>query len=172
MGIFRGCNIPVLLFFLYDRVNSPVILLPTGPLHAIGELGNRTRGMMHAGSMDIVTAAGCCMPRNLVLRSFMNSSDLLIIRGYVQALPVLSGRDEMSKVAVITEDGTEYRILHKGAGTSLISNINANVEVTGMLTGLPVTPSDGDEERGNLLTVKRHPLTDGFDDPWYDDAVG
>lgn len=102
----------------------------------------------------------------------MNSPNLLTIRGYVQALPDLPGREDVAKVAIVTDEGTEYHIMHKGAGTSLLSNINANVEVTGMLSGMPAVPADSDEEPGYLLTVKSYRLTDGFDDPWYDDAVG
>ncbi len=102
----------------------------------------------------------------------MSSSDLLTIRGYVQALPYLPGKEETAKVALLTDEGAEYHILHKGAGIGLVSNINANVEVTGSLSPLPY-PQDADvAEPGYLLAVKSYRLTDGFDDPWYDDTVG
>lgn len=101
----------------------------------------------------------------------MNSLDLLTIRGYVQSLPSIQGRDEAAKVAIIADDGTEYPVLHKGAGVSLLSNINANVEVTGVLN-TPLAPQDDDETPARMLEVKSYRLTDGFDDPWYDDAVG
>lgn len=87
-------------------------------------------------------------------------------------MPIIPGKEDVAKVAVVTDEGTEYHIIHKGAGTSLLSNINANVEVTGVVSALPTAPADGDEEPGYLLTVKSYRLTDGFDDPWYDDAVG
>lgn len=102
----------------------------------------------------------------------MNAREVKTIRGYVQSLPKTSGGDDAAKVAVITDDGTEYRILHKGAGISLAGNINANVEVTGNV--LPAEEPAADEsgaETGYLLAVKSYLLTDGFDDPWYDDTV-
>lgn len=102
----------------------------------------------------------------------MNPQDLLTIRGYVQSLPHIPGKDEAVKVVLVTEDGTEYRILHKGAGTGLLGNINANVEVTGKLSSLAPVQGDDDEGPGNLLVVQSFTLTDGFDDPWYDDAIG
>lgn len=111
----------------------------------------------------------------------MNAQDLQTIRGYVQSLPQRPGAEEAARVAVIADDGTEYKVVHKGAGTSLVTNINANVEVTGSVAPLPPPQDeeggqdaeDGQDEktRGYLLTVKSYRLTDGFDDPWYDDAV-
>ena len=103
----------------------------------------------------------------------MNAREVKTIRGYVQSLPKTSGRDDAAKVAVVTDDGTEYRILHKGAGISLVGNINANVEVTGSVlpVGEPVADEPGAEGTGYLLAVKSYRLTDGFDDPWYDDTV-
>lgn len=102
----------------------------------------------------------------------MNAQDMQIIKGYVQALPGASGRDETVRVMVIADDGTEYLILHKGEGTSLLDDINANVEIRGIVA--PLRQSSDESEDGNdsyLLTVKSYRLTDGFDDPWYDDAV-
>lgn len=103
----------------------------------------------------------------------MNAREVKTIRGYVQSLPKTSGRDDAAKVAVVTDDGTEYRILHKGAGISLVGNINANVEVTGCVLPVeePVAGEPGADEAGYLLAVKSYRLTDGFDDPWYDDTV-
>ena len=103
----------------------------------------------------------------------MNTRDVLIIRGYVLSLPKASGRDDAARVAVVTDDGTEYRILHKGAGVGLAGNINANVEVTGNVLPLaePGADEPGAEGAGYLLAVKSYRLTDGFDDPWYDDTV-
>ena len=103
----------------------------------------------------------------------MNARNATIIRGYVQSLPKTSGRDDAAKVAVVTDDGTEYHVLHKGAGISLVGNINANVEVTGRVLS-PDEPADdepGTEGSGYLFAVKSYRLTDGFDDPWYDDTV-
>ena len=103
----------------------------------------------------------------------MNAREETIIRGYVQALPKTSCREDAAKVAVVADDGTEYRVLHKGAGISLVSNINANVEVTGRVLPLdgPDAEEPGAEGAGYLLAVKSYRLTDGFDDPWYDDTV-
>lgn len=111
----------------------------------------------------------------------MNAQDLQTIRGYVQSLPQRHGKEDTVRVAVIAEDGTQYHVLHKGAGTSLVSNINANIEITGRISPLSdlvvaaeAAPEagEGDEpEPGYLITVKSYRLTDGFDDPWYDDAV-
>ena len=103
----------------------------------------------------------------------MNTRDVLTVRGYVQSLPKTSGRDDAARVAVVTDDGTEYRILHKGAGVGLAGNINANVEVTGYV--IPAAEHAADavetEEASCWLAVRGYQLTDGFDDPWYDDTV-
>ena len=103
----------------------------------------------------------------------MNARDLKIIRGYVQSLPKTSGKDDAAKVAVVADDGTEYRILHKGAGISLVSNINANVEATGNVLPAATPPAAEPESDGSWhwFAVKSYRLTDGFDDPWYDDTV-
>ena len=101
----------------------------------------------------------------------MNAQDETIIRGYVRALPTVRGREETARVAVVTDDGTEYRIPHKGTGIPLAANINANVEVTGQIV-FPETPhSEETETESCVLTVKSYRLIDGFDDPWYDDEV-
>ena len=122
----------------------------------------------------------------------MNAQELQTIRGFVQALPKGPGGEEAVRVAVITEDGTPYHVLHKGAGTGLLSNINADVEVTGIVSPLPAETAadsgpdnnpdnnpasnrdsggDNGAETAWLVTVKSFRLTDGFDDPWYDDTV-
>lgn len=102
----------------------------------------------------------------------MNAQEMQTIRGYVQALPDVSGqggKEVSAKVVVIADDGTQYHVLHKGPGVGLLADINANVEVTGV-----VTPADADARESGpcySITVKSYRLTDGFDDPWYDDAV-
>ena len=109
----------------------------------------------------------------------MTAQEKQTIRGYVQALPTAPGREETVRVVVVSDDGTEYHILHKGAGTGLLTNINANVEITGHVTSLPAVASAADsaeeeaetDRSGYLLTVKQFRLTDGFDHPWYDDTV-
>ncbi len=109
----------------------------------------------------------------------MNAQELQTIRGFVQALPKGPGGEEAVRVAVIAEDGTPYHVLHKGAGTGLLSNINADVEVTGIVSPLPAqavadgaaSATDDGAEAARLVTVKSFRLTDGFDDPWYDDTV-
>lgn len=104
----------------------------------------------------------------------MNARDVLTIRGYVQSLPKTAGKDDAARVAVVTDNGAEYRILHKGAGVSLAGNINANVEVTGCVVPAAAPAADdaeAEEEPIRWLAVKGYRLTDGFDDPWYDDTV-
>ena len=101
----------------------------------------------------------------------MNAQETQMIRGYVQALSAVSGRpgrEESARVAVIADDGTQYHVLHKGAGVGLLADINANVEVTGCVA---FVEADADAEAHHSITVKSYRLTDGFDDPWYDDAV-
>ncbi len=96
------------------------------------------------------------------------------IRGYVQALPALSGsahmhgKDETAKVAVITDDGTPYQVLHKGPGAGLLADINANVEVRGIVA---FVEAEAEGEAHYTIAVKSYRLTDGFDDPWYDDTA-
>ncbi|MCL1940172.1 MAG: hypothetical protein FWG04_05875 [Desulfovibrionaceae bacterium] len=98
------------------------------------------------------------------------------IRGYVQALPPVTGhtgREDSARVAVIADDGTQYHVLHKGPGIGLLADINANVEVTGLVCSAPnAEGAEGTEaEPQYTMTVKSYRLTDGFDDPWYDDTV-
>ncbi len=98
----------------------------------------------------------------------MSTQDLQTIQGYILAVPRTTGKEESSRVAVVTEDGTEYHVLHKGAGAGLAGNISANVEVTGTVSPLM---REGEQPPGFLLQVRSYRLTDGYDDPWYDDAV-
>lgn len=104
------------------------------------------------------------------------------IRGYVQALPPVTGhtgKEDSARVAVIADDGTQYHVLHKGPGIGLLADINANVEVTGLVCCAPgaevaevAEGAEGTEpEPQYIMTVKSYRLTDGFDDPWYDDTV-
>jgi hypothetical protein len=110
----------------------------------------------------------------------MNTQEMQTIRGYVQALPPVAGHtdEDAARVAVIADDGTQFHVLHKGPGIGLLDDINANVEVTGYVSrpAAPATegaPDIGDAELGPhyTMTVKSYRLTDGFDDPWYDDTV-
>ena len=104
----------------------------------------------------------------------MNAQEMQTIRGYVQALPLVSGHtdEDAAKVAVITDDGTQYHVLHKGPGIGLLDDINANVEVTGYVAAGGVEDAEGAELGSHhTVTVKSYRLTDGFDDPWYDDTV-
>jgi hypothetical protein len=103
----------------------------------------------------------------------MNAQEMQTIRGYVQALPPVTGHaggEDSARVAVIADDGTQYHVLHKGPGIGLLADINANVEVTGFVCS--VAGAEGSEaEPQYIMTVKSYRLTDGFDDPWYDDTV-
>ena len=99
----------------------------------------------------------------------MSAQEIQTIRGYVQALPSEAGQmgEDAARVAVIAEDGTHYHVLHKGPGMGLLDGINANVEVTGIVSAT----EDADLGPQYTVTVKSYRLTDGFDDPWYDDTV-
>ena len=115
-------------------------------------------------------------PFTSTLVAHMDGQELRIIRGYVQALPAVpgsNGKEDAARVAVVTDDGTEYLVAHKGAGTGLVADINANVEVTGFVAVPASDPESAEEDAEELylLTVKSYRLTDGFDDPWYDDTV-
>lgn len=103
----------------------------------------------------------------------MKTQELQTIRGYVSALPRTPGKEDLTKVAVITDDGTEYRVLHKSAGMDLADYISANVEVTGTVSVMASpkgeTTENDDADSILLITVRRYTLTDGYDDPWYDD---
>ena len=106
------------------------------------------------------------------VRTAMNSQELRTIRGYVQALPRAHGREDAAKVAVVADDGTHYHILHKGAGMDLVDFISADVEVRGVIH--PLAPENAaeppeDEAKAFSLSVRGYQLTDGYDDPWYDD---
>lgn len=103
----------------------------------------------------------------------MSSQEIQTIRGYVQALPKAQGREDAAKVAVITDDGTEYLVLHKGAGMDLVDYISADVEVQGIVVPasgtVDATMTEDDEASPLFLTVRRYTLIDGYDEDWYDD---
>lgn len=107
----------------------------------------------------------------------MSPQDLKTIQGYVRSLPREPERENDARVALITEDGREYRILHRGPGAELEDNVNAHVEVTGRVQALAAdaTGDQGGGDQGDgagcSLSVISYRLTDGFDDPWYDDGV-
>lgn len=101
----------------------------------------------------------------------MNSSDLLTIRGYVQMLPSVPGSDDVARVALVADDGQTYSVLHRGEGVGLLKNINANVEITGNFVQQNVEDDIEDGQPSRLLEVKSFRLTDGYDDPWYDDTA-
>jgi len=103
----------------------------------------------------------------------MSTQTMQTIRGYVQALPPAAGHigEDAARVAVIADDGTHYHVLHKGPGMGLLDDINANVEVTGIVSPPAAGAEAAELESHYTVTVKSYRLTDGFDDPWYDDAV-
>lgn len=118
----------------------------------------------------------CRMPEADIRATFvkaMSSQEVQTIRGYVQALPKVQGREDAAKVAVVTDGGTEYRVLHKSAGMDLVDYISADVEVQGIVTPAPGAEADAMEEDGEVpplfLTVRGYTLIDGYDDDWYDD---
>ena len=103
--------------------------------------------------------------------------ELQTIRGYIRSLPRTPGKEDRVKATLIAEDGTAYHILHKGAGMDLADFAGADVEVTGTVSRISESdPAFGEEaadEEGSafLLAVRGYRLTDGYDDPWYDDEV-
>ena len=111
----------------------------------------------------------------------MNAQGIQTVRGYVQSLPAASaqaGREEAARVAVVCDDGTAYHVLHKGPGIGLLADINAHVEITGLVSFIVEETAEDTPETPvqagvpvYFITVKSYRLTDGFDDPWYDDAV-
>lgn len=103
----------------------------------------------------------------------MSSSDILTIRGYVSALPGYPGRENAARIMLVAENGTTYLVRHKGPGVELEDNINAVVEVSARLAaGDSNAEADDDGEAKPQIIVTSYRLVDGFDDPWYDDAVG
>lgn len=109
----------------------------------------------------------------------MDSQELQTLRGYVQALPKVKGREDAAKVVIVTDDGAEYHVLHKSAGMDLADYISADVEVQGIVSPAPATVVPGredaaagedDESPAPYLTVRSYTLIDGYDDDWYDDA--
>ncbi len=108
----------------------------------------------------------------------MNTQDLQTIHGYVMALPPRRASDlEPVRVAVVTDDGAEYHVLHKGTGAGLADNISAGVEVTGRVRPPAASAPDAapDPEAPGLpvflFYVYSYKLIDGYDNPWYDDTV-
>ena len=103
----------------------------------------------------------------------MNSSQgLITVQGYVVALPKASGKDENTRVAIITENGSEYRVLHKGAGVDFVEHISANVEATGVVSPLPLPEGQDAPQEIYTMLVRNYRLTDGFGDSWYDNDEG
>lgn len=75
------------------------------------------------------------------------------LSGYIKALP--DNVDERQAIVSLEQDGTEYRILPRGAGMDLIDEVNAMVQVTGLV-----------EEIDDLkyLTVRGYKVLE--DDAW------
>lgn len=82
------------------------------------------------------------------------------LQGYIVALPKSGGKDDGFRVAVQTEDGTEYHVIPKGMGMDLAHHVNVGVEVTGQV-------QENDETF--LVMVRSYKLQDEYDDEWYDD---
>lgn len=91
-----------------------------------------------------------------------NTTETTVVKGFIQALPKAS-TNESARVALITPDEREIPVLHKGAGVDLLDHISADVEITGSLEDSPHV------EGGKALRVRSYLVTDGYEDPWYDD---
>ncbi|MDR2892736.1 MAG: hypothetical protein LBV80_06605 [Deltaproteobacteria bacterium] len=88
-----------------------------------------------------------------------SQQNLVTVRGYIISLPKQAGRDD-AKVAVQDESGVEYLVLPRGMGLDLADNVNAKVEVAGIV-------QDKDDQR--FILVRQYQLMDEYDDQWYDD---
>ena len=74
-----------------------------------------------------------------------------------------TGGETPGGIALVLADGTECPILHKGAGVDLVDHIGADVEVVACWEG--VTAVEGEK----ALRIRSYTVTDGYEDPWYDD---
>lgn len=83
-------------------------------------------------------------------------SEPTTISGLVVTLPRNS--DPRQANVAIMQDGTEYRILPRGAGIDLMDEVNASVEATGIVT---------EEEDVKYLAVRGYKLLE--EDEWLDD---
>ncbi len=97
------------------------------------------------------------------------STRITTIHGYVQALPRASQRDEAAKIALVTDNGDIYHILHKAAGVDLIDHISSTVEGTGTVTPIPVPEGTERDVNEFFLLVRSYRLRDDFENSWYDD---
>lgn len=91
-----------------------------------------------------------------------NTTELLNLSGFIQTI-LSSGNDNPSTIVLVLNDGTECPILHKGAGVDLVDHIGADVEVVACWENVP------DIDGGKALRVRSYNVTDGYEDPWYDD---
>ncbi len=91
-----------------------------------------------------------------------NTTELLNLSGFVQTTISTDGEGP-SSIALVLSDGTECPILHKGAGVDLVDHIGADVEIVACWEAEPVV------EGGKALRVRSYTVTDGYEDPWYDD---
>ncbi|MBQ9536295.1 MAG: hypothetical protein IJU79_00735 [Desulfovibrionaceae bacterium] len=80
----------------------------------------------------------------------------ITVKGLVTQVPVDA---KQTRVAVTTNDGTEYRILPKAAGMDLVEEINATAEATGDLLEV---------EDAKYLTVRNFKILD--DEAWDDSS--
>ena len=89
-----------------------------------------------------------------------SQQNLTTVQGYIVALPKQGGKED-AKVAVLGENGVEYRFLPKGMGIDLVDHINVGVEVTGVV-----------QEKDELLLihVRQYKIQDEYEDEWYDDG--
>ena len=86
--------------------------------------------------------------------------DIVVVRGYVEAMPLGPGNEKNAKVAIVTEDGTRYSVLPKGPGLELLQEVGAPVEAKGLMSS---------DEGLFFIQVSSFEIQDGFDDAWYDE---
>ncbi len=64
----------------------------------------------------------------------MTSQNLQTVRGYISALPRVKQSEETARVAITTDEGKDFQVIHKGVGTDLADHVSANVEVQGIIS--------------------------------------
>ena len=91
-----------------------------------------------------------------------NTTESVSLTGFVQSLPK-SSKSETIRVVLVTPGGEEYPVLHKGAGVDLVDHIGADVEVSAVYENTFLA------EYAKALRIRTYRVTDGYEDPWYDD---
>ena len=84
------------------------------------------------------------------------------LTGFIQSLSK-SSKSESVRVVLVTPGGEVFPVLHKGAGVDLVDHIGADVEVHAVYESTTLAEYD------KALRIRTYRVTDGYEDPWYDD---